>query len=85
MNSNWRVHLHPDIVRYLYELREQGTSIRQAIAEIAASGPPVDARETTRVGFSIWIEAKHWITFRVEVEVGAIYITGVELVEEIKQ
>lgn len=85
MNQRWRVQLHPNVIRYLYDLREQGMEIRQAIAELATGGPPADARETTRVGFYLWIEARHWITFRLEMENRAIYITSVEPLEESKQ
>lgn len=78
---NWRVHLHPEVIRYLYGLREEGVALRAAIG-VLRSGPPLDARETTRVGFYLWIEARHWIVFRVEVANRAVYVVAVDLIDE---
>ena len=83
MTIDWRVHMHPEVVRYLFRLRWEGTEIRQAIAKLQA-GPPPDASETKEAGIYLWVEARHWITFKVESEEQAIYITAVQHIEERK-
>lgn len=75
---HWRVHLHPEVIRYLFQLRWEGESVRQAIATLVKEGPPSDASELKEKGFYLWVEAKHWITFRIEEEQRAIYVTVVE-------
>lgn len=83
MKSPWRVHRHQAVVQYLIGLRERGMTIRWVIAQLASNGLPREAKPiTNKPNHWLWIDERHWITYRVDEEEHTIYITNVEPIGE---
>jgi hypothetical protein len=85
--DRWRVHRHPEVVKYLIGLRERGMTIRWVISQLAtnslsseAKPHPVSTRN--KLNHWLWIDERHWITCRVDEEEHAIYVTNVEPVSD---
>ena len=75
--KTWTLIRHPDVVKYLYELRESGSDLRGAIKSLG-DGIPEDARNLVESPETWeWPEAKHWITFIVDRERMTITISEV--------
>jgi hypothetical protein len=74
---NWTLLYDPDVIRYLYSLRESGANIRSAV-RLLSLGIPEDARQL-REDPEIWewLEARHWIIFAVDRRGKRIYVTNV--------
>jgi len=54
----WTLRYHPEVTRYLYELREAGGEIRKAVKSLA-KGIPTDARKIQDAPETWeWLEAR---------------------------
>jgi hypothetical protein len=83
VKAHWRVHRHPEVVKYLIGLRERGMTIRWVISQLATKGLPSEAKPRpvgtrNKSNHWLWVDERHWITCRVEEEEHAIYVTNVE-------
>lgn len=75
--SEWILVRDSEVVTYLYNLRESGTELRQAINSLS-NGIPEGARKIQDAPETWeWPEARHWITFVVNRERSLIYVAEV--------